>query len=62
MDRGAWQAIVHGTAELDTTEQLHFPKKAITKLNDIIEYPEHQNLPYTDHKSYSLFYCLSSET
>ena len=23
MDRSVWQAIVHGTAELDTTEQLH---------------------------------------
>ena len=24
MDRGAWQATVHGDAELDTTERLHF--------------------------------------
>ena len=25
MDREAWQTTVHGTAESDTTEQLHFP-------------------------------------
>ena len=25
MDRGTWQATVHGVAESDTTKQLHFP-------------------------------------
>ena len=31
MDVGAWQATVHGVAELDTTEQLH----SVTELHTL---------------------------
>ena len=29
MDGGAWRAIVHGVAESDRTEQLHFPFQSL---------------------------------
>ena len=36
MDRGAWQATVHGIVELDMTEHTHTPKILRVKLKGII--------------------------
>ena len=35
MDRGAWQTIVHGVTESDTTKQLHF--KTLLHYQDILK-------------------------
>ena len=32
MDRGTWQATVHGTAELDMTEQAHKPASTVRNI------------------------------